>query len=291
MGLAFPILLEGILLPHGILVHSRVPHCILWLLLQEECKVVFSSDWEDHHYHHPTVFPFPLPQMCPEQHRAPDPSVPQEVRHPWFQDFHLPHRRALRDWQEPVRRSGTRRIAGHVLIFPLGFFFFFLNTRSVELRICQAVFLSQVADYIPQLAKFSPDLWGVALCTVDGQRWAPAYSHALLPLNKYWIKALFVVKIAKWSVICCFIPSWFNYTPGLLLCFAIRWKSTEGRIFTGETLVIFYKFDSTYSPYLWLSRPKKLDFALFLFFFSLNFPKVFWAFFFLSFGEICNRTE
>uniref|UniRef100_A0AAR2LLD0 glutaminase n=1 Tax=Pygocentrus nattereri TaxID=42514 RepID=A0AAR2LLD0_PYGNA len=28
----------------------------------------------------------------------------------------------------------------------------------------------QVADYIPHLAKFSPSLWGMSLCTVDGQR-------------------------------------------------------------------------------------------------------------------------
>lgn len=30
----------------------------------------------------------------------------------------------------------------------------------------------KVADYIPQLAKFDPNLWGVAVCSVDGQRFS-----------------------------------------------------------------------------------------------------------------------
>ena len=50
-----------------------------------------------------------------------------------------------------------------------------LNVRCIEITILMLdnptnTNYFQCADYIPQLARVDPGLWGAAVCSIDGQR-------------------------------------------------------------------------------------------------------------------------
>ena len=44
----------------------------------------------------------------------------------------------------------------------------------------------KVADYIPQLAKLDPDIFGVSICTVDGQRYSIGDCDVSFTLQSCW---------------------------------------------------------------------------------------------------------
>ena len=61
-------------------------------------------------------------------------------------------------------------IIGKEMVIPD--FTLFCNQLRPIYEKCKSNKEGHVATYIPQLARFDPDKWGVSVCTVDGQRFS-----------------------------------------------------------------------------------------------------------------------
>lgn len=62
---------------------------------------------------------------------------------------------------------------------------------------CKSNTDGKVASYIPQLARVNPDLWGVSICTIDGQRFSIGDVHVPFTLQSCSKPLTYAVALEK----------------------------------------------------------------------------------------------
>ncbi|CAJ0959744.1 unnamed protein product, partial [Mesorhabditis belari] len=121
---------------------------------------------------------------------------------------HLYTRQKFKECIHPSVQLISQALRNHLIIPSWGEFCSKIKEVFEE---CKGITTGEVASYIPQLARTDPNLWGMSICTIDGQRFS--LGDASTPFCFQSVSKAFNYAIVGSDMGADFVHSYVGYEP------------------------------------------------------------------------------